>query len=161
MQDALPTAEAIAIAGSAILAVGSTREILDLALPSTTVTDLQHGATILPGFIDPHSHLSAYGFYGDAEHWIDVSSINTFCKPLPGDPACKAPSDPQQCFIPVRNQQDVVERLEAAVTRAKHRNPTTPRPVLAFNYDAARLGPTERCGGAGFACRNFEDGDDA
>ena len=51
--------EAIAIYRDRILAVGSNREILDLAGPNTRRVDLQ-GKMILPGFIDTHSHLFDY-----------------------------------------------------------------------------------------------------
>lgn len=49
--------EALAIADGRILAVGSRDEIEALADESTLVTDAG-GATIAPGFIDPHSHVT-------------------------------------------------------------------------------------------------------
>jgi predicted amidohydrolase YtcJ len=55
MEDALPAAQAIAIAGDHILAVGSDQEILALRGESTQAIDLQ-GNTVMPGFIDTHSH---------------------------------------------------------------------------------------------------------
>jgi predicted amidohydrolase YtcJ len=48
-------AEAMAIAGGRIAAIGSTEEIRELAGPSTEVTDLG-GRSLLPGFIDAHVH---------------------------------------------------------------------------------------------------------
>ena len=48
--------EAIAIADDRILAVGSASEILALAGESTEVVDLR-GRVVLPGFVDPHTHL--------------------------------------------------------------------------------------------------------
>ncbi|MEN6369077.1 MAG: amidohydrolase family protein, partial [Thermotogota bacterium] len=48
--------QAIAVAGDTILAVGSDAEILALATPDTEVVDLQ-GRTVLPGILDPHTHL--------------------------------------------------------------------------------------------------------
>lgn len=50
-----PHAEAVAVRGSTIVAVGSTREILQLTGPGTRVVDL-HGATLTPGLIDSHIH---------------------------------------------------------------------------------------------------------
>ena len=50
-----PEAEAIAIAGAKILRVGSNKEILALKGAQTQVKDL-HGARVLPGFIDAHTH---------------------------------------------------------------------------------------------------------
>jgi len=52
------TFEAIAIAGERILALGTDQEILALAGPETQVIELE-GKTVLPGFIDPHTHLLA------------------------------------------------------------------------------------------------------
>lgn len=49
------TAEAIAIRGDRILAVGADDEIRALADPDTEQTDLE-GRTVIPGFIDNHIH---------------------------------------------------------------------------------------------------------
>ncbi|MEW6509892.1 MAG: amidohydrolase [Bacteroidota bacterium] len=56
-----PTAEAVAVSGDRILAVGSNEEILKLAGPTTSIIDLQ-GKLMLPGFIDNHTHFSSGGF---------------------------------------------------------------------------------------------------
>lgn len=53
-QDA-PHAEAMAITGHHILAVGSNDDISDLIGPNTRVVDAA-GMTVTPGFIDAHSH---------------------------------------------------------------------------------------------------------
>lgn len=58
----MPQAEAIAITGNMITAVGSTEDIRALAGPATQEIDAA-GATVLPGFIDSHVHL----FGGAAE----------------------------------------------------------------------------------------------
>jgi len=50
-----PTAEAIAVRGSRILAIGSNEDILHFANASTRRID-GSGMTITPGFIDSHSH---------------------------------------------------------------------------------------------------------
>ena len=47
--------EALAIAGSRILAAGSAAEMSALVGPKTQTVDLQ-GRTALPGLIDPHHH---------------------------------------------------------------------------------------------------------
>jgi predicted amidohydrolase YtcJ len=53
--DGHPNAEALAISGDKILAVGSTREIRALAGPDTAVLDLK-GHLMVPGFQDSHLH---------------------------------------------------------------------------------------------------------
>jgi predicted amidohydrolase YtcJ len=53
-------AEAIAIRGDRVLAVGSAEEARAVAGPEAEVVDLG-GATVIPGLIDPHNHLLATG----------------------------------------------------------------------------------------------------
>ena len=53
-------AEAVAVGGGRILAVGTTEEILRLRGPGTKVVELG-GRTLLPGFIDSHLHMLMYG----------------------------------------------------------------------------------------------------
>jgi predicted amidohydrolase YtcJ len=51
-----PRAEAVAVAGGRILAVGSVAEVAALAGPATRVIDAG-GRTLLPGFVESHLHL--------------------------------------------------------------------------------------------------------
>jgi predicted amidohydrolase YtcJ len=57
---AQPKAEAIAIARSRIVAVGTDAEVEKLVAPSTSVVDLR-GATVIPGFTESHGHLMSLG----------------------------------------------------------------------------------------------------
>ncbi|MFC3616454.1 amidohydrolase [Lutimaribacter marinistellae] len=69
--EARPTASALAIRAGAILAVGETLEIRQMAGPSTRVVDAG-GATVLPGFIDSHVHL----FGGSVElGYLDLHGV--------------------------------------------------------------------------------------
>jgi predicted amidohydrolase YtcJ len=66
-----PRAEAIAINGNRITAVGKSRDILKLKSRGTKVIDAK-GATVMPGFIESHVHL----FGGGAEMSnIDFSGV--------------------------------------------------------------------------------------
>jgi predicted amidohydrolase YtcJ len=56
---ARPWAEAIAVSGERIQAVGSNQEIRSLAKPSTRIIDAG-GAIVTPGFIDAHIHLFSF-----------------------------------------------------------------------------------------------------
>ena len=58
MEADLPQAEALAILGKDILAVGINEEILALSGSNTQVIDLG-GRALLPGFVDPHTHFLA------------------------------------------------------------------------------------------------------
>ena len=60
VDDRFTIVQAIAIGADRITAVGSTRDIMRLAGPSTRRIDLR-GRTVLPGLIDNHMHLLRYG----------------------------------------------------------------------------------------------------
>jgi len=55
-----PTVEALAIQADQLIALGSTKDVLNLVDHNTTVLDLQ-GRTVFPGLIDAHIHLLQYG----------------------------------------------------------------------------------------------------
>ncbi|HSB90318.1 MAG TPA: amidohydrolase family protein [Anaerolineales bacterium] len=55
MDPSLPAAQALAVAGDTILAVGSNDEVTRFEGAATVVIDLD-GATMTPGFIDAHQH---------------------------------------------------------------------------------------------------------
>jgi predicted amidohydrolase YtcJ len=156
MDSAGDVAQAVAIDFHGKLAgVGSNDEILSNFYSLITV-DL-HGKTVLPGFIDTHSHLQGWGGLADRE-WIDLGSTNVLLKPLPSDRfRCFHPTDPQECFIPVTTQEEVISRLQQAVDHAQPGDW-----ILATEYDPARLGHGPTCPGdaskVGFECLNFEDG---
>ena len=64
-------AQALAVRGGTILAVGTDAEVMALADQHTVVTDLR-GRTMLPGFIDGHSHFVSAGLMAATQ--IDLSS---------------------------------------------------------------------------------------
>ena len=61
MDEAQPTAGAVAVFGNRIAAVGSSAELRALAGPRTRVVDAA-GKTVLPGFNDAHVHFLSGGF---------------------------------------------------------------------------------------------------
>src|SRR5262245_12482813 len=60
VDSARPEAQAVAISGDRILAVGTSTEIRRYVTPSTKVIDLQ-GKLAVPGFIDGHGHYTGLG----------------------------------------------------------------------------------------------------
>lgn len=56
-----PWADAIAVGGERIVAVGSGAEVRKLAVPSTRIIDAQ-GMMVVPGFIDAHVHFLTGGY---------------------------------------------------------------------------------------------------
>lgn len=69
MDEAHPKAEAVAIAGNRILAVGSASELGRLKAPSTRIIDAA-GATVMPGFNEAHMHI----FMGS----VSLQQLNLF-----------------------------------------------------------------------------------
>ena len=64
LDPALPHAQALIAQNGRLRAIGSNRDIRDLAdreMPGVKIMDL-NGRTVLPGFIDAHTHLLAGGF---------------------------------------------------------------------------------------------------
>ena len=66
-----PRAEAVAIRGNRIVAVGSSGEVQAFVGPKTRVLDLR-GRTVVPGFDDSHAHLLGIGFAR-----LDVDLVGT------------------------------------------------------------------------------------
>ncbi|MDJ0910732.1 MAG: amidohydrolase [Woeseiaceae bacterium] len=60
VDEAQPTAEAVAIEGDRILAVGTTEEMLELQGEDTEVVDLD-GQMLIPGLIEGHGHYTSFG----------------------------------------------------------------------------------------------------
>jgi predicted amidohydrolase YtcJ len=65
-----PWAQALAVSGSQIVAVGADRDVLRLRGARTKVIDLK-GRTVIPGIVDAHVHL-LYGAY--ALHGVNLST---------------------------------------------------------------------------------------
>lgn len=56
MEEENPSAEALAVKGAIILAVGKRDEVFALAGQTTQFVHLNDRQTLLPGLIEPHSH---------------------------------------------------------------------------------------------------------
>jgi predicted amidohydrolase YtcJ len=66
MDEGRPEAQALAVQGGTILAVGTDTEVLPLQGPETVLVDLD-GRALLPGFVDPHTHV-----FNDAELYMGM-----------------------------------------------------------------------------------------
>jgi predicted amidohydrolase YtcJ len=111
VNDAANTAEALAVKDGRILAVGSKADLLQKKGDATRVIDLG-GKTLIPGFIDPHSHIAAYEFA-----W----GLPVLNPPPVGD---------------VEEIADIIAKLKTYVT-AKKLNPGTL--VIGTGYDDSLL----------------------
>ena len=73
MDPARPEAEAVAIAGDQILAIGTGAEVQRLSVSSTVAHDLR-GRCVLPGFHDSHNHMLATAH---SRTLVDLSAART------------------------------------------------------------------------------------
>lgn len=74
---ALPEAEAVAVSGTHILAVGASEAMLKLAAPGARIVEL-HGRRVLPGFNDAHVHVIWGGEQLVSVHLTDAASQSEF-----------------------------------------------------------------------------------
>ena len=76
-----PVAEAMAVSGDTIIAVGSNRDIMKLKSENTVVTDLE-GKFVIPGIIDSHLHFLQGGLNLSSVQLRDASTPEEFIKRL-------------------------------------------------------------------------------
>jgi predicted amidohydrolase YtcJ len=74
LEDDLPRAEALAVKGGRIVAVGSPRQIAAWTGPSTRIIELE-GRAVLPGFIEGHGHFFSLGA---ARQQLDLASAESW-----------------------------------------------------------------------------------
>jgi len=114
MDDAHPSAEAVAVKGGKIVAVGTRDDVMAWQGPTTEVVEL-HGRTLVPGFIDGHSHfINAVRLGG----WANVSA----------PPAGK-----------VRTFTDLIATLKASATKLGLKPGEW---VMAYGYDVSAMDET-------------------
>lgn len=132
---------AMAVRGDSILAVGSDREILDLAGSSTARVDLE-GKTVLPGLMDSHVHAPSAAMY---EFPLPVPDMETIADVLA---YIQARGDVLETGQWIRVSQVFITRLReqryptrAELDRAAPRNPVVFRtgPDASLNSLALSL----------------------
>ena len=113
MNDKAMRAEAVAVAGGKIIAVGKRSEVMKLKGPSTQLMDLK-GQTMLPGFVDAHGHMVIGG--------LQALSANVL-----------APPDGKVTDIASLQQtlRDWAQKNAAVVEKTKI--------IVAFGYDNSQL----------------------
>ncbi len=113
VNDGMPRAEAVAVRGGKILAVGTKAEVLKTRNDSTKLIDLE-GQTMLPGFVDAHGHVMGGG--------LQALSANLLAPP-DGDV-----KDIPSLQVTIRNW---IAENKAAVEKIQL--------VVGFGYDNAQL----------------------
>jgi predicted amidohydrolase YtcJ len=88
--NAIKRAQAVAVRGDRIQAVGENSEILKLKGPNTQVIDLG-GKFVMPGFNDAHAHLSQGGFQALHVNLVGTKSLEEFRERIRTNVASAAP----------------------------------------------------------------------
>lgn len=125
MDPARPRAEAIAIWGDRILAVGGNDQIRRLAGAETVVVDLG-GRTVVPGFIDAHSHPAGSGLMHLTRVDCDLRSIDAILAAISERAARTPPGEWVHGF----KYDDTKTRERRPLTRADLDRAAPNHPVL-------------------------------
>ncbi len=113
VNDAQPTAEAVAVRGGRILAVGTLQQVEAKRWPGTRMVNLE-GRTLLPGFVDPHGHVAMVG----------LQAVSANLLPAPD-------GEGNSIADIIRLLRDWAQRNEAAVRRYGL--------IIGFGYDESQL----------------------
>ncbi len=113
MNEAAPTAEAVAVRGGRILAVGARQQVEGARGPGTRMMNLE-GRTMLPGFVDPHGHVVMVG----------LQAVSANMLPAPDGEGDDIPAL-------IRILREWAQRNEAAVRRYGL--------IFGFGYDDSQL----------------------
>ncbi len=126
VDDEFSIAEAVAVRGDRIAAVGSNEEIRRLAKPATDVIDLD-GAMMLPGLIDSHVHAADAATY-EFDHVVpDVATIGDVLKYI-GD---RAKALPEGEWVSV-NQMFITRLAERRFPTREELDQVSPRNPVVF-----------------------------
>ena len=124
-------AQAIAIRGNKILVVGTDAAVRAAAGKSAKIIDLG-GKTVLPGFIDAHTHVIAGSVVDAIMDYVGMSRFATTAQVL-GHLRAKAKRTPHGAWICARNFDPAVQTGPAALTFAELDAVSTAHPVFVLN----------------------------
>jgi predicted amidohydrolase YtcJ len=124
-------AEAIAIRGNKILAVGTDAQVRAAAGENAKIIDLE-GKTVLPGFIDPHSHVVAGSVVDSVMDYVGMARFGTVDEVLKHLERL-ANNKPPGEWIAVRNFDPSVQDGPDALTFKELDAVSTQHPIFVFN----------------------------
>jgi hypothetical protein len=128
---AFSTAEAIAIRGNTILAVGSAAAVRAAAGAGAQVIDLA-GKTMLPGFIDAHTHVVSGSVVDALMEYVGMARFGAVAEVLAHIDA-KVKRTPEGEWLAFRNFDPAVQTGLAALTFKELDAISTRHPIFVFN----------------------------
>lgn len=123
--------EAVAIRGNRILAVGTDAEVREAAGDGAKIVDLQD-KTVLPGFIDPHTHVIAGSIVDAIMDYVGMSRFQTTDDVL-AHIARRAAETPAGEWLVFRNFDPAVQEGLDALTFADLDPISTDHPIFVLN----------------------------
>ncbi|MFG0331909.1 MAG: amidohydrolase [Maioricimonas sp. JB049] len=124
-------AEAIAIRGNRILAVGRASDVLKAAGDDAQTIDLK-GRVLLPGFIDPHTHMLSGSLIASLMEYVGIARFATTAEVLEhlrGIARGKAPGE----WVVARNFDPSLQEGPAALTFHELDSVSADHPVFVLN----------------------------
>ncbi|MEO4042464.1 amidohydrolase [Hoeflea sp. CAU 1731] len=124
-------AEAIAIRGNEILAVGDRDQVRNAAGPGAELIDLD-GRVMLPGFIDPHTHMMSGSLIASLMEYVGVARFSMTAEVvdyLRDFASTKTPGE----WVVARNFDPSLQEGPEALTFAELDSVSTDHPVFVLN----------------------------
>lgn len=131
VDDNFSEAEAIAIRGNRILSVGTDGEVRAVAGADALVVDLA-GKTMLPGFVDPHTHVIAGSVVDAVMEYVGMARFATVAEVL-DHIAQRAAETPAGEWLVFRNFDPAVQEGLDELTFADLDPISTDHPIFVFN----------------------------
>lgn len=128
---AFTVAEALAIRGDRILAVGTEAEVAAIAGPQAQIVDLQ-GRCLLPGFVEPHAHVIAGAVVAKIMDYVGMTRFATTDQVV-AHLADLAAQRPEGAWIVARNFDPAVQTGLSTLTFAELDAVSTRHPVFVLN----------------------------
>jgi predicted amidohydrolase YtcJ len=124
-------AEALAIRGNKILAVGTDKDVRDAAGKNANIVNLE-GKTVLPGFIDPHTHVVAGSVVDSVMEYVGMARFASVAEVLEHLKKLTIDKSPGE-WIVVRNFDPAVQVGPDALTFKELDAVSTQHPIFVFN----------------------------
>ena len=124
-------AEAIAVRGNRILAVGTDGEVRAVAGDDATIVDLK-GKTVLPGFIDPHTHVITGSVLNSVFDYVGMALYRTADEVLEHI-ARSAAETPAGEWLAFRNYDPAVQEGPDGLTFEELDAVSTEHPIFVLN----------------------------